>query len=74
MRSIGAALAAHHNAYIKYELIKQTEPDTSSYTEVRWLDDQRFVVIYYRIPHGWNAIPTDSIETNSVWVIHGSVE
>jgi hypothetical protein len=25
--------------------------------------------IYDRIPFGWNAIPADSAETNSVWVV-----
>jgi hypothetical protein len=25
--------------------------------------------IYDRIPKGWHAIPKDSLETNSVWVV-----
>jgi hypothetical protein len=33
------------------------------------LDDTRLLVIYDRIPHGWSAIPKDSTETNSVWVV-----
>ena len=27
------------------------------------------IVIYDRIPHGWQAIPLDSEDTNSIWVV-----
>lgn len=25
--------------------------------------------MYDRIPHGWNAIPADTTDTNSIWVV-----
>jgi hypothetical protein len=71
-------LAAHHNAHIKDEPIKKAEAsqvsNTSSYTEVRWLDASHFLVIYDRLPNGWKAIPDASTETNSIWVVRGRVE
>ncbi|MFQ3592376.1 MAG: sialidase family protein [Gemmataceae bacterium] len=71
-------LQAHHNKYIKKEPILKAaaffESDTSCYTEVRWLDDKRFVVLYDRLANGWKAIPADSKATNSVWIVHGRME
>lgn len=71
-------LAAHHNAHIKGDPIKKAEAsletNTSSYTDVRWLDAQHFLVIYDRLGNGWKAIPADSSETNSIWVVRGKAE
>lgn len=52
---------------------KQTRT-TSSYTETVALDDTHLLVIYDRIPFGWKAIPQDSPETNSVWVVRVTVD
>jgi hypothetical protein len=67
-------LLAHHNAQIPDKPIRPNQTNTSSYTDVRWLDDRHFLVIYDRIPNGWKAIPADSKETNSVWVVRGRIE
>ena len=66
-------LLAHHNACVPKEPI--TAPGkTSSYTEVIPVSDTDVLCIYDRIPHSWNAIPRDSKETNSVWVVRVKVE
>ncbi len=67
-------LRAHHNACLPDEAIQtvetlETGEMTTGYTEVAILDDTHLLVIYDRVPHGWVAIPADSKETNSVWVI-----
>lgn len=71
-------LAAHHNAHVKDEPITKADAspqsNTSSYTEVRWLDARHFLVIYDRLANGWKAIPADSREANSIWVVRGQVE
>jgi hypothetical protein len=71
-------LAAHHNAHVKDEPIKKADAspgsNSSSYTEVRWLDARHVLVIYDRLANGWKAIPADSKETNSIWVVRGEVE
>ncbi|MCS7167292.1 MAG: hypothetical protein RMI91_11515 [Gemmatales bacterium] len=70
-------LQAHHNQWVKTDPIIKAQPafdsNTSSYTEVRMLDQRSFVVIYDRLAHGWRAIPPDSTETNSIWVVRGTV-
>jgi hypothetical protein len=49
-------LQTHHNKCVPREPIDR--PDrTSAYTEVVALDDKHALVIYDRIPHGWQAIP-----------------
>jgi hypothetical protein len=49
-------LQTHHNKCVAREPIDR--PDrTSAYTEVVALDDKHALVIYDRIPHGWQAIP-----------------
>ncbi len=60
-------IMAHHNACRPDETI--TAEHTSSYTEIVALDDSSALLIYDRIPHGWHAIPKDSPDTNSVWVV-----
>lgn len=61
-------LRKHHNACVPDEPIGE-ERRTSSYTEIIPLDANRLLCIYDRIPNGWNAIPADSRDTNSVWVV-----
>lgn len=46
---------------------------TSSYTELMRLDDKHLLLIYDRLGLGWNAIPDESPETNSVWVMRLTV-
>lgn len=71
-------LARHHNQWVEDEPILKAvaafDSNTSSYTEVRWLDDQRFLVVYDRLANGWHAIPADSHATNSLWVVRGRVK
>lgn len=71
-------LQAHHNKWVKDEPILKAQAsfdsNTSSYTEVRWLDGKHFLVIYDRLARGWSAIPRDAKETNSVWVVRGRLE
>jgi hypothetical protein len=64
---------AHHNARVPKETIDKSDR-TSSYTEVVALDDTHLLLIYDRIPHGWGAIPKESAETNSVWVVRLALE
>lgn len=47
---------------------------TSAYTEIVPLDDRNLLCIYDRVPHGWSAIPADSPERNSVWVVRLTLE
>ncbi len=58
-------LVANHNDSLPDEKLDTT----SGYTEIVALDDTHLLVIYDRIPSGWNAIPEDSTETNSCWVV-----
>lgn len=71
-------LMAHHNKHVKTDPMKKAQAafdsNTSAYTEVLWLDDQHFLVIYDRLANGWKPIPKDSKETNSVWVVRGKIE
>ena len=66
-------LQAHHNASLVDEPIKASS-HTSSYTEIVAVDDRHLLCIYDRIPHGWDAIPKTSSETNSVWVVRLTLE
>jgi len=70
-------LVKHHNEWVKDEPILKAvaafDSNTSSYTEVCWLDERRFVVIYDRLANGWNAIPANSKATNSLWIVQGRV-
>ncbi len=71
-------LQAHHNKWVKEEpillAVASGKSNSTSYTEVRWLDDRHFLVIYDRLANGWSPIPKDSKGTNSVWVVRGQVE
>jgi len=70
-------LVKHHNQWVKDEPILKAvasgDSNSSSYTEVRWLDNQRFLVVYDRLANGWNAIPADSKATNSIWIVRGRI-
>ena len=61
-------LQKHHNQQQPADAITRTD-QTTSYTEVIPLDEQSVIVIYDRIPNGWNAIAKDSNDTNSIWVM-----
>ena len=61
-------LQSHHNENHALDAITRAD-QTTSYTEVVALDEQSVIVIYDHIPHGWNAIPNDSQDTNSIWVV-----
>ena len=61
-------LQGHHNENQPQDAIKRSD-QTTSYTEVVALDEQSVMVMYDRIPHGWSAIPENSRETNSIWVV-----
>lgn len=61
-------LQSHHNTHQPADAISAVDK-TTSYTEVEPLDDHSVIVIYDRIPNGWNAIPERSQDTNSIWVV-----
>ncbi len=61
-------LQSHHNEHHPQDAITRAD-QTTSYTEVAALGDQSVIVIYDRIPHGWQAIPEESRDTNSIWVV-----
>ena len=57
------------------ELIKQgLSGVTSSYSALIRLDERHLLMIYDRTGLGWNTIPDESPETNSVWVMRLTVE
>jgi hypothetical protein len=66
-------IQASHNVCHPREKIVHQE-NTSSYTEIVALDDRHLLYIYDRIPKGWHAIPKDSTDTNSVWVVRITME
>ena len=71
-------LQAHHNKWVQDEPIASVIPagnsGSTAYTEVRWLDDRHFLVIYDRLANGWQPISGTSTATNSVWVVRGRLE
>jgi len=61
-------LQSHHNQSQPADAFEK--PDhTTSYTETVPLDDHSVLIVYDHIPHGWTAIPKDSPQTNSIWVV-----
>jgi hypothetical protein len=70
---VGVDLKTHHNNTTPREQMGPLER-TSSYSELVALDDTHLLCIYDRIPHGWHAIPTESRDMNSVWVVRLAVE
>jgi hypothetical protein len=61
-------LQSHHNENHPQDAITRAD-QTTSYTEVVALDEQSVIVVYDRIPHGWQAIPQESRDNNSIWVV-----
>ena len=61
-------LQSHHNENHPQDAIMRSD-HTTSYTEVVALDEHSVIVMYDRIPHGWNAIPENASDTNSIWVV-----
>lgn len=47
---------------------------SSCYTELMALDERTLLLIYDRVGLGWHAIPDDSPETKSVWVMRLTLE
>jgi hypothetical protein len=70
-------LLANHNAMVPGEQISTSSPpnygQTTSYTNVQALDATHLIVMYDRVPYGWNAIPSGSTETNSIWAIQVTI-
>jgi len=63
-------LQSHHNQYQPADVIfRPNQTNTTSYTEAVPLDDRSVLVVYDHIPNGWNAIPKDSPQVNSIWVV-----
>lgn len=85
----GVDMVAHHNAcrttdtYVPdldrpwsdvEDMIKRKAFGyTTSYTELLTLDASHLLYIYDRVPCGWNRIPPDVPETNSIWVVRMTV-
>lgn len=69
---------AHHNRWIPDDPISKAivgfDSNSSSYTEIRWIDDRHFLMLYDRLASGWQAIPKNSPATNSVWIVHGRID
>ena len=47
---------------------------TTAYTEVVAVDENHLLYMYDRTVNGWQRIPEDMDDTNSVWVIRVTVE
>ena len=66
-------MVSHHNKCLPEEPIvfsaNFAKQMSSCYTEIVYLGDGIFLLVYDRIPHGWAPIPPDSKDTNSVWVV-----
>ena len=60
----------------RWQGVEVLPPDakTSAYTEVVAVDEGTLLCVYDTVPHGWDAIPADSPEFNSVWVVRLTVE
>lgn len=67
-------LVANHNQFCSEQMAPQEWGGTSAYTEVVTLDGSNVLVAYDRVPNGWQAIPEDSPETNSVWVVRATLQ
>jgi hypothetical protein len=66
--SVWLNLAGDGKNWHAVELLPATEK-TSAYSEVVATDAHHLLCIYDRIPHGWDPIPADSSDVNSVWVV-----
>jgi len=67
-----------HNRFHPDERIEYSEEftgyQTTAYTTVIALDAQTLLCIYDRIPLGWNGVPDDSPEINSVWALRLQID
>jgi hypothetical protein len=61
------------NRWQPLELLPPAEK-TSAYTEIVPVDDHNLLCVFDRIPHGWDAIPAESKDVNSVWVVRLTVQ
>jgi hypothetical protein len=67
-------LVPHHNQCNPRELIPEPVASrTTAYTKIIALDDTHLLYIYDRIPNGWQAIPKEMNDTNSVWVVQVTI-
>lgn len=70
-------LQLHHTWCVPQEPILQSDhaarKQSTSYTELLPLDDRHLLLVYDRTPHGWDRIPAQSSETNSLWIIRLTV-
>ena len=75
----GIDMLAHHNAchpdeamatYTDHNHLQQT----SAYTEVIAVDNTHFLYLYDRLANGWQPIPEEMDDTNSVWLVRVTVE
>ncbi len=75
----GIDMQSHHNTCHPGESIQvytehNHQQQTSAYTEVVALDDQHFLYLYDRLANGWQPIPEEMADTNSVWLVRVTVE
>lgn len=71
-------LLANHNEFVPDDHItipqSVSQHQSSSYTQLAVISPTQALVIYDRIPHGWNEPPAKTDETNSVWVVRMEIE
>ena len=63
----------HHNAFQPEDPITDGWKNTTAYTALVAVDDTHLLYIYDRIAKGWDPVPKDSSETNSIWVMRITV-
>ena len=47
---------------------------TTAYTDLVEIEPNRLLMVYDRIPYGWNEVPSDSDERSRIFVLPISVE
>jgi hypothetical protein len=65
-----------HNAEVPNEQITldyKANATTTSYMKVQPLDDSHLLLMYDRVPCGWDPIPAGSTETNSIWAMQVTI-
>lgn len=66
-------LQLHHTWCVPDEPILSTDhharKQSTSYAELLALDDKHLLLTYDRTPNGWDRIPDDMNDTNSLWVV-----
>jgi hypothetical protein len=64
----------HHNAFRPEDPIpKEMWKGTTAYIDLIPVDDTHLLYFYDRIANGWDPVPKDSPETNSIWVMRITV-